>query len=189
MDWKTVLKKIYTPIGCSRWKIRKHGNFLYFGKGVKISGGEQMQFGEHVSLMPYSMLVCLRKNSHLEIGENTEIGMFSRIGCQTKVVLGKNVLTGPGIFIADYNHAYEDVKTPIIFQGNTRSFTDEVIIQDDCWIGANVVIVGTVHIGKHCVIGANSVVTKDVPDYSVVAGNPAKILKQYNPNTKLWERI
>lgn len=63
-----------------------------------------------------------------------------------------------------------------------------VRIGDDTWIGTNVVIVGSVNIGKHCVIGANSVVTHDVPDYCVAAGSPCVIKKRYNPKLNAWVR-
>ena len=64
-----------------------------------------------------------------------------------------------------------------------------VLIGDDTWIGTNVVIAGTIKIGKHCVIGANAVVTHNVPDYCVVVGNPARIIKKYNTESNQWERV
>lgn len=59
-------------------------------------------------------------------------------------------------------------------------------VGDDTWIGTNVVIAGNIHVGKHCVIGANSVVTKDIPDYSVAAGIPAKVIKRYDFDKGEW---
>ena len=114
--------------------------------------------------------------------------MFSRIACIKEVSIGKNTITGPNLFISDYNHAYLDVSKPICFQGTTPP-NKSVIIDDDCWIGANVVIIGNVHIGKHCVVGASSVVTKDIPDYCVAIGNPARVIKKYNFKKKQWEKI
>ena len=67
--------------------------------------------------------------------------------------------------------------------------TGGVCIGDDTWLGTNTVIAGTVRIGRHCVIGANSVVTEDIPDFCVAAGNPCKVIKKYNSCTKSWERI
>ncbi len=67
--------------------------------------------------------------------------------------------------------------------------SDSVVIDDDTWIGTNAVIVGNVHIGKHCVIGANSVVNKDIPDYCVAVGAPARIIRKFNFSKKCWERI
>ena len=65
----------------------------------------------------------------------------------------------------------------------------KVIIGEGSWLGTNVVVVGKVSIGKHCVIGANSVVTKDIPDYSVAAGIPAKVIKKYDFEKKEWVRV
>ena len=62
-------------------------------------------------------------------------------------------------------------------------------IEEDCWIGTNVCIVGNVTIGRHCVIGANSFVNQSIPDFSIAVGNPAKVVKKYNFITKLWEKV
>ena len=67
--------------------------------------------------------------------------------------------------------------------------TSEIVVEDDCWIGANAVVTAGVHIGKHAVVAAASVVTKNVEPFTVVAGNPAKPIKRYNPQSKLWERV
>jgi acetyltransferase-like isoleucine patch superfamily enzyme len=83
------------------------------------------------------------------------------------------------------NHNYEDIALPISDQGVT---TSPITIEDETWLGANCVVLPGVTIGKHCVIAAGSIVTKDIPPYSVAAGNPARVLKQYNPETKFWER-
>ena len=74
-------------------------------------------------------------------------------------------------------------------QGILIKDNDSVIIDEGTWIGTKTTIIGNVHIGKHCVIGANSVVTKDIPDYCVAAGIPAKIIKRYNFETNCWERV
>ena len=77
---------------------------------------------------------------------------------------------------------------PISYQGQ-REKEASVIINDDTWIGRNVVIVGNVIIGKHCVIGANSVITKDIPDYSVAVGVPAKVIKSFDFDSNKWIRV
>jgi len=69
-----------------------------------------------------------------------------------------------------------------------KQSTSMIVIEDEVWIGANVVIVAGVTVGKHSVIAAGSVVTKDVPPFSIVVGNPAKVLKYYNQETRQWER-
>ena len=90
---------------------------MYIGKACKIVNAKAMRFGKNVSIMPYTMLLC-HEGGHLEIGEGAEIGMFSRVASQGEVIIGKNVFSGPHIFIADYNHEYRDIEKPIKNQGN-----------------------------------------------------------------------
>lgn len=90
------------------------------------------------------------------------------------------------IVASGLNHSYEDCTIPIREQGVS---TRPIRIEDECWIGANVVVTAGVTVGKHSVVAAGSVVTKDVPPFSVVGGNPARILKMYNPDTGLWEKV
>lgn len=90
---------------------------MYIGKACKIVKAKAMRFGKNVSIMLYTMLLC-NEGGHLEIGEGAEIGMFSRVASQGEVTIGKNVFSGPHIFIADYNHEYRDIEKPIKNQGN-----------------------------------------------------------------------
>ena len=83
----------------------------------------------------------------------------------------------PNVYITDCDHEYRNVDIPVIDQGIVQK-GQKVSIGDDSYVGINAVIVGNVKIGKHCVIGANSVVTKDVPDYCVAVGSPAKVIKK-----------
>lgn len=99
------------------------------------------------------------------------------------------MLTGPHVFIADHNHQYEDIKKPIYLQGARHNKGDRIEICSGTWIGTNAVIVGNVRIGKNCVIGANSVVTHDIPDYCVAVGAPARVVKKYNMTSCQWESV
>lgn len=154
--------------------------------------GGKIHLSERVKIMPQAMLVSLR-NGIIEIGEATEISMYSRVASMGYVKIGKHVLTGPHVFIADYNHEYHDPTKPVMYQGNSfvpkENGEPNLIIDDGTWIGTNVVIVGNVRVGKQCVIGANSVVTKDIPDYSVAAGIPCRVIKQYDFEKKEWVRV
>jgi acetyltransferase-like isoleucine patch superfamily enzyme len=84
------------------------------------------------------------------------------------------------------NHSYEDVNIPIDKQKVT---TAPIIVEDECWIGANAVITAGVTIGKHSVVAAGAVVTKDIPPFSVAVGNPARVIKQYDFERKEWVRL
>ena len=121
---------------------------------------------------------------------NVIIGNHARVGIGSVLIgpvrLGNKVGLGQHVFISGFNHGYEDGSRDSNEQPLVKK---EVIIDEESHIGANSVVVAGVHIGKRCQIGAGSVVTKNIPDYSVAVGNPAKIIKQYNPQKKKWESI
>ncbi len=124
-------------------------------------------------------------NPLIEIGDNAQIGSYNSIASIKKILIGKNVLFGPHVHITDHSHGYQDITKPIMHQ---RAFSKgPIIIEDDCWLGFGCHIMPGVHIGKHVAIGANSVVTRDIPPYSVAAGIPAKVVKRFNFETKEWE--
>lgn len=117
------------------------------------------------------------------IGDRTRIGL----GCVLigPVHVGNDIMFAQNIVVSGLNHGYKDIHTPPSLQ---EVETKLIIIEDDVWIGANAVITAGVTIGKHSVIAAGSIVTKSVPPFSVAGGNPARILRQYNPETKEWEK-
>lgn len=120
----------------------------------------------------------IRVKKGAEISPNSEVGHNSELGTrcmiQSNVKIGSNVIMGPDIKIYSRNHNYSDLKLPIQKQGKTQYKT---VIGDDVWIGANVIILPGVKIGNHTIIGAGAVVTKNVQDYSIVGGNPGKVIK------------
>jgi acetyltransferase-like isoleucine patch superfamily enzyme len=118
------------------------------------------------------------------IGSHTIIGLSNTI--IGPVEIGNNVMMAQHVVISGLNHGYADIDIP---PSDQPVVTSKITVCDDVWIGANSVITAGVRIGKHAVVGGGSVVTKDVPDYAIVAGNPAKVIKQYNFQTKNWERI
>ncbi|MCF8381280.1 MAG: acyltransferase [Bacteroidales bacterium] len=120
----------------------------------------------------------------IQIGNNTRIGIGSvLIG---PVNIGDDVRLAQNVVVSGLNHNYQDISKPISAQGVS---VEEVFIGDETWIGANSVILPGVFIGMHCVIAAGSIVTKSIPSYSVVAGNPARIIKQYSKITGKWEKF
>ena len=184
MKRKTI-KKIISPIYKLRYRLKSSG-WIYVGAHTKIDNSRNVHLGNGVQIAPYC-LICPHGDSIINLDDNVNIGMFSRIACINGITIGKNVLTGPHVFISDYNHEYRDVSKPICEQGNNG--TGKVVIGDDCWIGTNVVICGDVTIGKHVVIGAGAFINRDIPDFTVVVGNPAKVVKKYNFENGLWERV
>lgn len=118
------------------------------------------------------------------------IGSCSRIGLGNTIIgpvsIGNNVNLAQNITVSGLNHNYTDPNKIIISQGIT---TFEIIIEDDVWIGANSVILAGVSIGKHSVIAAGSIIVQNVPAYTVVAGNPGKIIKQYDFSLQQWVKV
>lgn len=118
------------------------------------------------------------------------IGNRSFIGVSNVIIgpveIADHVMTAQNVVISGMNHNYEDIHTPPTMQ---KVGTSKISIAENVWVGANSVIIAGVSIGRHTVIGAGSVVTKDLPAYCVAVGNPAKIIKQYNHETQVWEKV
>lgn len=120
----------------------------------------------------------------LIIGDRTRIGL----GCTLigPVTIGNDVRIAQNVVMSGLNHKYEDITLPISQQGVT---TNTITVEDEVWIGANCVILPGVTVKKHAVVAAGSIVRRNVPAYSVVAGNPAVVMKKYNKVTNMWEWI
>ena len=152
---------------------------VYFGKNIGI--------GENTFLGPVTEYMHIAYNPKIVIGEGTWVGKNCSIAAINKVEIGKNVLFAGQVHITDHSHGYEDITKPMIVQ--TLISKGPVVIEDDCWLGFGSEILSGVHIGKHSVVAARAVVTKDVPAYSVVAGNPAKVIKKYDMDNRKWIRV
>ena len=122
----------------------------------------------------------------LIIEEGCRIGHFNHIYCTGKITIQKDVLTADKVYISDNVHSFQDITIPI-WQQPVRQL-NEVVIGRGAWLGENVCVLGA-SVGKGSVIGANSVVTKDIPDYCVAVGAPAKVIKKYNPETNQWVTV
>ena len=118
---------------------------------------------------------------------DVRVGAHSRVGISSVVIgpvsIGQHVIIAQHVVISGLNHSYEAIDIPIRLQPVTSR---PVVLDDECWIGANAVITAGVRVGKHSIVAAGSIVTKDVPPYSVVAGNPARVIKYYDEACKTW---
>lgn len=111
----------------------------------------------------------------VEIGNDVEINENVRIRANVKI--GNNVLIAPNVQLISINHEYKDITVPIMNQGEKKG---RIEIGDDVWIGTAAIILPNVKLSQGAIIGAGAVVTKDVPEYAIVGGNPAKIIKHRN---------
>lgn len=152
------------------------GQSVYIGKHCSLKGKHHISLEDSVSVRPYTQ-IWSGLGGTVRIGRGSEIGERCRISIANSLEIGDKVLLSPNVYITDCDHEYRNINVPVIDQGIVQR-SQKVSIGEGSYIGINAVIVGNVKIGRHCVIGANSVVTKDVPDYCVAVGSPAKAIKQ-----------
>ena len=135
--------------------------FKYCGKNVNIERGAS--FG---------------KGFGVEIGDNSGLGRYCHVPADIK--MGKDIMMAPHVFILDVNHAFEDVSIPMRLQGIKE--TARTIIEDDVWIGRQVLMIPGRHIKKGTIIAGGTVLTKNFPAYSIVGGNPSKLIRSRTDN-------
>lgn len=171
-------------------------SFRHFGKKslilcpMQIDGKKNISVGDHVVVGEHSWLAAMplagNDQPQLVIGDKCVLGHFNHIYATSEIIFEDSVLTADKVYISDNLHTYADVDKPIIEQPIKQ--LSKIRIGEGSWIGENVCIIGA-SVGKHCTIGANSVVTHDIPDYCVAVGAPARVIKKYNAKTLQWEKV
>lgn len=164
--WKTILK-IY---GGSMGKDVK----VFEGVKMALKRGCPIIIGDNVSIEK-GVVMSTSETGKISIGNNVYLGEYSVLTSNQEIEIGDNVLISPHNDIVDFNHIYQDRYIPINRQGVTAK---KITIEEDVWIGSGCKILKGVTVGKGAIVGAGSIVTKDVPSYHVIAGNPAKTIKQ-----------
>lgn len=187
------LKDLYWGIRTSNYRgillILRYRNFHYpilVRKHCVFRNLKYAKAGKHLVISDFAELFInpeRGKKAELIIGNNVSIGRFSSIGCANKILIEDDVTLAPHVHITDRNHGYEDVSTPIWRQ---PTVCRPIVIGKESWLGYGAQVMPGVTIGRHCVIGAGSIVTKDIPDYCVAAGIPARVIKQYDSQSATW---
>ncbi len=156
-------------------------------KGIDF--GKNLTTGYHCRIESYS---CNGQKS-LFFGNNVQINDFVHIAALNELRIGDNVLIASKVFITDLEHGSyagnENDSSPDSIVKERPLCSKSVIIKDNVWIGEHVSILPGVTVGENSIIGANSVVTKSIPANSIAVGIPAKVIKQYNFETKRWEKV
>jgi acetyltransferase-like isoleucine patch superfamily enzyme len=153
-----------------RWPV--HGNLLEAFVAGRLEVGAQTLFEPNVWL-------TLPDPGRIRIGSGTFLNMNVMVAAQNLVEIGDHCMFANGCFVTDANHRYDQLDKPVTWQGFTTKGPTRV--GDNVWCGAHVVITSGVTVGERCVIGANSVVTTDIPPYSIAAGAPARVLRRWGP--------
>ncbi len=191
---KKLAGMLISPYGQAR--PRRWVKLFLFPLFVKKGKGALVRRSARMDLFPYHQVhigsrstiedFCTINNGagDLLIGDETRIGINSvLIG---PVRIGNHVRLAQHVVVSGLNHNYEDPALPVSQQGIN---TAEVVIENGSWIGANAVILPGVSIGRNSVVAAGSVVTRSVEDFTVVGGNPARVIRQYNHTSGIWERM
>ena len=150
-----------------RWPV--HGNVLEMLREGRLDLGPQVLLEPHVWLTAMAP-------ARIRIGEGSFLNIGVQVAAVDLVEIGAHCMFANGCFVTDSNHRFDDPDKPVPWQG--FSSKGPTRIGDNVWCGANVVITSGVTVGERCVIGANSVVTTDLPPFSIAAGAPAKVLKK-----------
>ena len=150
----------------ARWPL--HGNVLDMLREGRL------EIGEHVLFEPNVWLTA-QAPGRIRIGTGTFLNMGVQVAAMELVEIGAHCMFANGCFVSDADHRFDDPDKPVPWQGFTTKGPTRV--GDNVWCGANVVITSGVTVGERCVIGANSVVTRDLPPFSIAAGAPAKVLR------------
>lgn len=173
--------------------------FASFGKRVSIdhncdvtrSVANRMQIGNDVYVAAGTWLTSpvrsMGEPPALILGDGCKIGRRCTLSAKNLVRLEDDVLLGPSVLIMDHNHEFADINRPIHAQGMTQG--GKIIIEKNCWLGYGASIVcnhGELRLGRNSIVGAGAVVTKSFPAYSIVAGNPAKLLKTFDEHSGQW---
>lgn len=154
--------------------------FLNFSHPEFISVGKDVNIGNSCRITVSTDFQGIKTNSRtktkIKIGNHVDIGNNTFISASNDIQIGNHVIMAPFVFITDHDHGFFDTDKNLHQQPLTKN--GYVKIEDNVFLGIKCSILKNVTIGQHSVVGANSVVTKDVPPFSIVAGNPAKIIKK-----------
>lgn len=157
---------------------------LFYGIANHLPNSYQMFVGRGSN---WFRVFCVKRifrkwNIYFGNGSEIEIGDYSGIGANcvlpNDIKIGKYVMMGPDLYCLSFSHRISETEKPMCFQGKEdKEPGSSIVINDDVWIGAKVIITKRRHIGKGSVLAAGAVVTKDVPDYAIVGGNPARVIR------------
>lgn len=180
--------KIFWIIRAFFYKIffKKFGLISYIGKPVFLKGVKNISIGKKVRIFP-GVRMETHNNGDIIIEKDVAIGQnFHATSSNQKLIIGTKTTISGNVFITNIDHEYQEIDKHIMEQ---PFIIKETKIGNNCFIGYGVAIQAGTILGKHCIVGANSVVRGIFPDYCVIVGSPARIIKKYNFKTKKWEKM
>lgn len=185
--FKNILQKLIKIILYSKYKHFDKSSKIV--NPLRIKNKKYISVGSHVLIRDGVRIEVIRDwfgesfNGSLSIGDDTTIEQRCHIVCAGKLSIGSECVISANVFISDCHHVYKDINIQVLKQSLE---VRETKICDQAFIGYNAVIMPGVTIGRHSIVGANSVVTKNVDDFTVVAGNPAKAIRIFDFEHHSW---
>ena len=170
---------------CYKPFFKRVGFLTYIGKPIFLRKTKQISIGSKVRIFP-GMRMEAHQNGSLIIEDNVSIGQNLHITCGSKLVIRTGCIMSGNVMITDMDHEYAKIDAPVFDQGMILKETD---IGENCFLGYGVIVQAGTKLGKQCVVGANSVVRGEFPDYCVIVGSPARVVKMYNHETEYWEKV
>ena len=177
------------------WFILKNARLIRFP--FRVRGKQYIKIGKGFTTGFNCRIDALNINNLgekylIEIGENVEINDEVHIGATEKIIIEDNVLIASKVYISDHNHGCykgDEQDSPMSIPKERKIYSSPIKIEKNVWIGELCCILQGVTIGEGSIIGAMSVVTKDIPPYTIAVGSPAKLIKRYNFENKKWDKI
>ena len=161
-------------------------------KPLKLLNSQNITIGDNVNIEENVTLYSVDKYNNtayggkIFVGDNTYINSSCNITAANEIHIEENVVIAFNVSFFDFNHNFDNIHIPVKY--SNLKLLGKIRISRNCWIGMNVAIIGNVTLGEYCIVGANSVVTKSFPSYSIIAGVPAKIIKRYHFEFKKWKK-
>jgi len=192
-----MLKRIFNKLTRLLVERQKKKIFGHYGQNVTLmkpymlTQPDRIFIEDKVFIRDYSRIEAITTdginnfNPTIIIRRGTHIEQHFHLGCCDQVEICENVLIASRVYISDHNHEFADINRPILSQGVKPG--GKVVIKENAWLGEGCAILPGVTIGRNSIIGTNSVVTHNIPDYSIAVGIPAKVIKTYNHHNGTWE--
>jgi len=157
----------------------------YIGKPIFIKNFRRIFIGKKVRILPGARIEVVSKNASIVFRDNISIGQNLHITSGSNLEIGKNTLILESVMITNIDHEYQEINKHILDQ---PLIIKETQIGENCFIGYGAVIQAGTILGKQCIVGANAVVRGHFKDYSVIVGVPAKVVKRYDMEEKIWKK-
>jgi len=186
---KIAICKYFWALRMLMYKVRfgRIGKRCYMGKPVCLDGTKGIYIGNRVRIYPGCRMETHDEGT-IEVHDDVAIGQNFHItsGGKSRLVIGAHTTISGNVFVTNIDHEYQSIGVHIMQQPFS---VKETYIGENCFIGYGAAIQAGTKLGKQCIVGTNSVVRGEFPDYSVIVGAPGRVVKKYNQESGVWERV